>query len=495
MTRLVALVLGVIYCFGFAPFGFWPATFVAIAGLYLVLLKSERPTLDAWLFGVGKYALGVSWVYVSIHVHGNAPPMLAGGLVILFVVGMALFCAPIGWLFGRYRANEASSLTHVALFAGAFALMDWMLTWFLTGFPWLLPGYAFLYSVASGLVPVVGTLGLGLAITLSAAAAAHLAGTRRLASGALALVALPFVAGAIAGLFVWAEPVSRHQVALVQGNLDQQTKWLPENRGPNAVKHLELSAPHWDAELVVWPEAAVTTFASGAGAFLAQLSERALATDTNVVVGIPGVRETAEGEYAFQNLALGVGLARGRFAKHHLVPFGEYVPLESVLRGLIQFFDLPMSHAAPGAAYQPNIALSFGEAAMAICYEVAYPETMRRHAASAALLMTISNDTWFGDSIGPLQHLEIAQMRALENARWLVRATNNGVTAIVDPRGRVTARLPQFEAGVLRGEVAAMTGRTPYSRLGHWPFFVAVGVCFVLGVRRGSQREQGAAAT
>jgi len=251
-------------------------------------------------------------------------------------------------------------------------------------------------------------------------------------------------------------------------------------------KHLRLSAQHWDADILVWPEAAVTMYPQQAQGLLESLGEQGRATGTDIVLGIPGATALPDGGYQLQNLAIGLGEARGRFAKHHLVPFGEYVPLESVLRGLIAFFDLPMSSSSPGAADQPNIKLRSGEAAMAICYEIAYPDSMRRRAADAAVLMTISNDTWFGRSIGPLQHMQIARMRAVENGRWLLRATNNGVTAIVDPRGKVTAQLPQFEAGVLRGAIEVMQGRTPYSVLGHWPVLavlLAIGL-WLLWLRR-----------
>ena len=194
--------------------------------------------------------------------------------------------------------------------------------------------------------------------------------------------------------------------------------------------------------------------------------------------GIPGVEQQDDG-YAFQNLSLGVGLARGRYVKHHLVPFGEYVPLAFALRGLIDFFDLPMSSSTPGAKHQANITTQFGELAMAICYEVAYPGTMREKAASAAVLATISNDTWFGASIGPLQHLQIAQVRAAENGRWMLRATNNGITAVVDHQGKIVDQLPQFEAGVLRSEFQVMRGTTPYNRLGNLPFFALLLLCLL----------------
>ena len=154
----------------------------------------------------------------------------------------------------------------------------------------------------------------------------------------------------------------------------------------------------------------------------------------------------------------------GRYHKRRLVPFGDYVPFAAWLRGVVDFFDLPMSSFTPGSRQQGLLDVGFGQASIGICYEVVYAELMRQ--SEADLLLTISNDTWFGESIGPLQHMQIARARALENGRWLLRGTNNGVTAIVDHRGRVTAALPQFERGVLTGEFHLMRGTTPYGRFG-----------------------------
>jgi apolipoprotein N-acyltransferase len=192
----------------------------------------------------------------------------------------------------------------------------------------------------------------------------------------------------------------------------------------------------------------------------------------------------------FRNTAVVAGTGEGRYVKRRLVPFGEYVPLEGLLRGAIEFFALPMSHAGPGAWRQPLLDLGGQRAQMSICYEVVYPDLVRRDAGGADVLITISNDTWFGASIGPLQHLQMAQMRALENGRWMLRGTNNGVTAIVDHRGAVTSRLPQFEPGVLRGEYAAMSGITPFTRFGHAPWLavivLALAGCAYGRLRRGS---------
>lgn len=485
MTYVLALILGVIYVCGFAPFDFWPATLVAIAGLYALLQKTNaRPLWLTWWFGVGKYGFGTSWVYVSINVYGNAPPPLAALLVVLFVVVLAfLFAAPVGYLYGRLRPAADQVVGGVLAFTAAWVFMDWLSTWLLTGFPWLLPGYALLDTFAAATAAVVGVLGLSLLCVLAAAALAATLMLRRVGVGLLAVV--PVILIYAASLMSWVSAGDRQQVALVQGNIDQAVKWNRDQAVPNVRKHLRLSAEHWDADILVWPEAAVTMYPQQAQGLLESLGEQGRATGTDIVLGIPGATALADGSYQFQNLAIGLGEARGRFAKYHLVPFGEYVPLESVLRGLIEFFDLPMSSSSPGAINQPNIQLRRGTAAMAICYEIAYPESMRRRAADAAVLMTISNDTWFGSSIGPLQHMQIARMRAVENGRWLLRATNNGVTGIVDHQGRMVAQLPQFTEGVLRGTVQVMQGRTPYSIVGHWPVLISLlaGLAWLLWLR------------
>ena len=164
--------------------------------------------------------------------------------------------------------------------------------------------------------------------------------------------------------------------------------------------------------------------------------------------------------------------------KHHLVPFGDYVPLQDWLRGLIKFFDLPMSNASRGPAQQANVVLELGnkavEAAIGICYEIAYGNSMRQRARQAGVLMTLTNDTWFGRSIGPHQHMQIARVRALENGRWLVRAANDGITGVVDHQGLVRARLPQFQQSVLATEFQVMNGRTPYNVAGDWPLLVCL---------------------
>ena len=474
-VRLFGAVLcGVVYCLAFAPFGWWPLGLLAVCGFFYLLLHTKRPALLAWCFGLGKYGLGASWVYVSINVYGQAAPPLALFLVAVFVCGMALFCLPIGYLAGKAQAQGLSRGLVLATAVVAWVLMDWLLTWLLTGFPWLFLGFAFADVFVGSLAAILGVLGLSALLIASCAAFTYQCCERRLSLYASGVMLLPWLVALAVLPVAWTTSEGTKEVALVQGNLDQAVKWNADQRIPNWRKHMTLTEPHWQADLVVWPEAAITMFPQQAQVLLEQLDAQAVETQTALVVGIPGADVYPDGSYDFKNLGLGLGQAQGRFAKHHLVPFGDYVPLQSVLRGLIAFFDLPMSNAKPGPARQPGIDLGFSRTALAICYEIAYGESMRQRALNTGLLMTISNDTWFGASIGPHQHMQIAQMRARENGRWLVRATNNGVTAIVDDQGQIAARLPQFVAQTLTGTVHIMQGRTPYSVVGDWPLLACL---------------------
>lgn len=472
----LALVAGALLPLSMAPFHFWILGPLALALYFWVLLETPgRGLLAGWLFGLGLYGVGTSWIYVSIHDHGGASPGLAGFLVVLFASGLALFAMLKAWFFVRFKPTEIwlAAIYFVVLYMA----LEWLFTWFLTGFPWTAAGYGQIESPLAGFAPVGGVVLVSFAVLCVSVALVVLvrsllaAGPAKrssvLVSGALVL--LPWVLGFALKIVDWTEPGPSRTAALVQGNIEQASKWDPDNRLPIINHYRELTEPHWGADLILWPEAAITVFEHQAETLLSALDARGKASGSSLVLGLPAVRVYPGEEYSFLNTARGLGLAEGSYVKRRLVPFGEYVPLESLLRGLIQFFDLPMSHAEAGDWRQPPLRLDGARANMAICYEVVYPELVREN---VDVLLTISNDTWFGDSIGPHQHLAIARMRALENGRWLLRATNNGVTAIVDHRGDVRDDLPQFEAGVLVGDYEERQGRTPFNRIGPWPLYI-----------------------
>ncbi len=480
----LALLAGCLFPLSFSPFGLWPLSLITIGLLALVVsphpVSIRRGSLRFYLFALGMYGVGVSWIYNSIHDYGNASPLLAGFLVALFVAGFSLLSLLHGYLFMRFVRPLAFGM--LLGFPLAWLLREWAFTWVLTGFPWLLVGYGWLDTPMSGYVPVIGVLGTGLLVVLQASLIVWLLRHWRrfavVAGGVLLIWSLGFALTTVHFVSPREGPLS---VAAVQGNIDQAVKWRRDMIGPIIDIYLGLTNEVWDSDLIIWPEASITLLRADAEPLLDVLERRAGKEEAALILGLPDRGPGGE----FWNTAIAIGAGEGQYIKRRLVPFGEYVPLEGVLRGLIDFFDLPMSRNRPGDWHQEQLRALGLRVGVSICYEVVYPELVRSPALEPDLLVTISNDTWFGDSIGPWQHLQMARARALENGRYLVRATNNGITAIVDPRGEITARIPQFEPGVLRGEVSRMSGHTPFARVGSLPLVVAAALALLaLGAHR-----------
>lgn len=477
---LVALGAGALLPLALAPFDIAPLMLVSAGALFWVLgrARSGRGAFFAgWLFGVGKYAVGASWIYVSIHVYGATSPPLAVFLVALFVAGLAVFPGLMGLAFRHLAAitSRCGVAADALLFTVLWTALEWLLTWFLTGFPWLFAGYAFIESPLVGLAPVGGVLSMSLVVVATAACAVSLPALAswRGRTLALALPAALWLAAWGLKSVSWTERGAAVSVALVQANVPQEAKWdrrrLPEWKARYHDLTTSTSAP--ESDIVVWPEAAIPDYYHRAEDFI----DRVIADlHGDLVQGTVLAEAQADGTVAVYNAAVSSG--GGSYRKRRLVPFGDYVPFEAVLRGLIGFFDLPMSRGTPAAEAQPLLKAAGLDLAMAICYEIAYPRAVAEHAREADALVTVSNDTWFGASIGPLQHAQMARMRAVENGKYLLRATNNGVTALIDDRGAVIATLPQFEEGVLTGTIRATSGMTPFTRFLNTPLLIVLGV-------------------
>ena len=471
---LLALIAGGLTTLTASPFELWWLGPVAVGLVYLGIqaLSPGQAALRGWCYGVGLFGSGTSWVYVSIHDYGYTGVPLAVLLTTLFVTSMALFPALTLWLYRRLTSQRLAFLS----FAGAWVLGEWLRTWLFTGFPWLLLGSAHVDSPLAPWAPIGGVYLLSLITALSGTLLVEFLARRW-------WVAAPILALWLAPLALptqWTQPDGEPlRVALLQGNLDQLIKWTPEGQRVAANTYSELTRTQPDdIDLIVWPEAALPMFEDQARPILERVQSN-LAPETALLTGI---LQRDEGDLYF-NSVIGLGNAEGQYRKEHLVPFGEYLPLESLLRGTIAFFDLPMPAMTPGPAGQAPIRAAGTTLGNAICYEIIYADLVAERARDSALLMTVSNDTWFGKSIGPLQHLQMARLRALENGRYLIRATSNGVTVIVDPLGRVTARAPQFEVASITGEVQPMTGLTPFTRTGSWPVWLLAALLVLPGLR------------
>ncbi|MDI5921673.1 apolipoprotein N-acyltransferase [Halomonas sp. LR5S13] len=472
---LAALLAGGLTTLSAAPFALWWLGPVAAGLVYLGLhaLTPAQAALRGWCYGLGLFGSGASWVYVSIHDYGYTGVPLALLLTALFVAGLALFFALTLWLYRRLCGPRLAALS----FAGAWVLGEWLRTWLFTGFPWLLLGSAQVDSPLAPWAPVGGVYLLTLITALTGSLGVEL--LRRRAWAAAPLAALWLVPLALPAQ--WTSPAGEPvRVALLQGNLPQLIKWTPEGQRRAVDTYLSMTRElETDVDLVIWPEAALPMFEDQAAPHLDR-ARAGLPRDTDLLTGI--LQRDDEGRY--YNSVVGRGDVEGEYRKAHLVPFGEYLPLESLLRGAIAFFDLPAPTMAPGPANQAPIRAGELTIGNAICYEIIYADLVASRARDAGVLLTVSNDTWFGRSIGPLQHLQMARLRALENGRPVVRATSNGVTALIDPQGRVTARAPQFEATVLEGEVTPMQGLTPFTRTGSWPAWLLAALLVLPGIQR-----------
>ncbi|WP_332671120.1 apolipoprotein N-acyltransferase [Aromatoleum sp.] len=451
--------------FAFAPFEIFPAAFGSLAVLAALLQRARgwRGGFGAgFAWGLGAFLAGVSWLYVALNRYGGMPMPLAGFAILLFCAYLALFPALAGGLFVRFARGGA--LRRAALFAGLWATGEWLRGWLFTGFPWLAVGYSQTPpSPLAGFAPVLGVYGVG---GLVAFVGALLAFTtwRRAAPAFGGAFAVVLVASAGAGLarVAWTEasgdPI---EVALIQTNIEQNLKWRPERLSDWLETNAQLAREHV-ADLVVLPETTLPILADRLPAgYLDMLAAPARARGGNLVLGA-FVRDADGGIY---NAAISVGASQSAvYAKQHLVPFGEYSP--PLFGWFYRLVDIPMSDQTRGGPTQPPMALGDQRVAVNICYEDVFGRELIRSLPDATLMLNISNLAWYGDSFAQPQHLQIARMRALETGRPMLRSTNTGMTAVVNPDGSVAAALPAFTRGALRLEVRGYAGLTPYARWG-----------------------------
>ena len=483
--HLLALVAGALTTLSFTPFDIWPLGLLSIALLYQGLrqLDGRQALWRGWYWGIGLFLSGVSWIYISIHVHGYAAPPLAALLTGGLVAGLALIPALTAWLWVRWLRPTASPWLASLGFAALWVAQEFFRSWFLTGFPWLYQGYAHTDTWLAGWAPLGGVWLLSLLTVFTACllSEGQLWRQRRQGLTAAALLLAIWGGGGLLTQIEWTRPAGEPlTVALIQADIEQSRKWDPAHIDHTLMTYRDMSyAQRTDTDIIVWPETAVPVLSSSAMPFVQGIAANLAQQGTTLITGIPVDETDAQGQMRIYNGIMVAGEQPSQYLKHKLVPFGEYVPLEEVLRGLIAFFDLPMSSFSRGPLQQPPLQAAGYRLAPFICYETVYPDFAARLAAQSELLITISNDSWFGKSIGPLQHLQMARMRAIESGRWMIRGTNNGVTALIDHQGRISTQIPQFEQRALQGQVQPREGLTPWLRWGNWPLVMLMGLALV----------------
>ena len=455
----------------------WWLAPLLLAVLFLLIdgANLRERSLRGFWFGFGSFATGTYWLYISIHDFGGVAPPIAIALCGSLIVLMALYMAAWGAL-SALVAPRSSAWQLLAVLPALWTLVEWTRSWLFSGFPWLSLGYGQIDGPLAAWAPVAGVHGVSLLAALCAGALAALAiGATRVRMTALGVLAGIAVATVLLTGHQWTTPDGDTlDVALIQGGITQDRKWLVEELEATKTLFRDLTVKMDKAELIIWPEAAIPALAHEEEDYLRSLGELMKARRQELILGILTF-DFGTGE--FRNSLLTVGGSASVYNKRHLVPFGEYFPVPNFIRKVLRLMNLPYTDITPGLDRQLPLRVHGIALAPSICFEDAFGTELRDFLPEAGLLINVSNDGWFGNSIAPHQHLQMARFRALEAGRYMLRNTNTGITAVIDPQGTVLARGAQFQAVVVSASVRPYQGATPWVRFGNWPVLAA---CCVL---------------
>lgn len=477
IAPLLALSAGALTVLAFAPFGLWPLQIISLALLFWLVARAasvRRGMLLGWLYGFGWSAVGVHWLYVSLHDFGGMPTPIAVLAVLLLAAYVGAYSAlalgAASWLQRRWQASPTQ---YALLLAPAlWALSEWLRGWLLTGFPWLASGYAHSASPLAGYAPLLGVYGLAW-VAACMAGALTLLPSKKLS--ALIILAVP-LAGAGLHTIDWThshgQPLS---VRLLQGNVAQEMKFEQAQLDASLQLYHTLITTQ-PADLIATPETALPVLLGQLQPeYLAGLEAFVRQSGSHLLLGAP-IGDTPQ---RYTNSAIGIapdtatGQPQYRYDKHHLVPFGEFIPFG--FRWFVDMMHIPLGDFTRGAVLQAPFVVKDQAILPNICYEDLFGEEIAAQLAAAdevntpraTMLLNMSNIAWFGDTIALPQHLQISQMRALETGRPMLRATNTGATVVIDPKGRVRAALPPFTRGTLATTVQGYSGWTPYILFGN----------------------------
>lgn len=493
---LCVLLAGLSVPLAFAPYNLsyllYPALVVLLYGWHVA--TPARAFWRGYLFGFAQFGFGVYWLHISINLFGGVSLFLALLATYMLVAFLALYPAVTGWLLRRYF-SRAPIIALLLVAPALWILSEWLRSWLLTGFPWLNLGYSQIDTPLAGIAPVLGVYGTGWVVMIIAALLTSLLLIRHWQKRPAAILAVVVIFGGVSGLqrADWVQPASEPlEVALIQGAIPQEIKWQSDQLERTMRLYHDLSQPYWDkVDLVIWPETAIPAYAHRLEPFLDLMREQAVNNDAQLVLGLATYDSEMD---RYHNSLIAFGQQKDTYHKRHLVPFGEYLPLKSLLDPFLAFLQIPMSNFTPGQAERPLLHINGIAAGVSICYEDAFGEEVIEALPEAGILINVSNDAWFGDSIAPHQHLQMARFRALEAGRYMLRATNTGISAVINTKGQITAQSPQFLAHALPAKVRLYNGTTPYVIVGNYATVIicilSLFMVLLINNRRGSTESQ-----
>ncbi len=496
---ILALGLGSVYILGYAPFNYWFLSLLAVFTLLLLLYKQgyRRGFFISWLFGIGLFGSGASWIYNSLYIYGGIDSEIATLITGLFCISMALFYGLFGLfycLFNYHRHSIFSNFVvpktmQILSFASLWILFELLRSHIYVGFPWLLLGNALVDSPLSHWAPIGGVFLIGFLALITMASLFHLSlliptiyvfRNQSKAFILLLIILAPWAIGFRLQFFEWTQPIAKPiDVAIIQANTPQELKWNESQLGAIRDVYYKMTREQIHQDLIVWPEAAIPYVYKDKDNFYNPIDFLARQTNTTLIIG--SLRIDSNQQTYNSILMAGARLANIQpvYDKRTLVPFGEYIPLEAYLSRWLSLLDLSVYSISPGTKSAP-FQTSEWKIASSICYEITQGQYIAEQARGANFLVTLSNDSWFSDTIGPHQHSHLARMRALENQLYLIRSTNNGITGVIAPNGKLVARIPQFQRRVLATQIVPRQGFTPYQLSGDVPMILLSSILSLL---------------
>jgi len=472
MALFLSAICGALSVFAFAPFGVWVLAPLCVAGLfYLVVDASPRTAFCCGLaYGYGLFGFGTSWVYVSLSTYGGMPFWMGAIAVLGFAGLLALFIALPCYLVTRFVRH--SSKTRLLALPLLWVVFEWLQGWVLTGFPWMDLGYTQTSTWLFGWASVGGVYLVSGMVTILAACITWLWIYKSWQP--IAALAAVFAVSWVVNGMSWSESTGDSiRVGVVQANVPINSKWQLNRRQQLISDYQRLSEELQNAgtlDLIIWPETALPlNVQEAAPEFWRAITPSGSALLTGVMDTPSLLAPKPSYDESYNAAVLSCDGATQVYRKRHLVPFGEYLPMRFMFGWVLDYLELPMSDFSYWKGGPQS--LTCGDkinVGLSICYEDAFANEHRAHSGDATMLVNISEDAWFGDSLAPHQRLQMAQMRARELSRPLVRSANSGPSVMIDHLGRVLAKTPQFEVHTLAYELAPQTGATPYKRFGDW---------------------------
>jgi apolipoprotein N-acyltransferase len=476
----LALGAGALLACAFAPFEWSPLAIVCPAVL-MWLWEDASPRDAAWTgfwFNFGTFLAGTYWLYVSVHILGKAPVWMTLGIMLGMLAIMGLYNALVGYVAARWLPRAGAGRWFLGLPA-LWLVVEWWRGWFLSGFSWLSLGYSQTDTWLGRLAPVLGVYGISLVLLVSAGAlVALLRGSARVRLVAALLLIAPWIAGALLGSAQWTHPSGPPvSVALIQANIPQEDKWDDAHRDEILDRYRKMTESALGAKIIVWPEAALPDLANNLLPYIAAVDRMAQAHGSSLVMGT--VRASEDGEHYYDSI-LALGSQASWYAKDHLVPFAEFFPVPRFVRNWLRLMSLPYDSFDRGGTNQSPLPVAGLQLGPTVCYEVGYGGYMLHMLPKADALVNVTNDAWFGHSTARYEQFQMARMRALEEGRSMMVATNDGISAVIGPHGEILASAPPFQSYVLKSSVTPRSGLTPFARVGNW-LIVSLGALGLAG--------------